>query len=63
MICSVNDFFNGGSFSIDLIFCNEIEIISECGIDHSFAPTCHHNLIFTKISANMSLPPSYSKEI
>ena len=39
------------------------ETVSECGIDHSLFQTCHHYLIFAKISANMSLPPSYSREV
>ena len=32
--------FSGGSFYIDLIFCNKPEIVSECGIDHSLFQTC-----------------------
>ena len=48
--------FSGGSSCIGLIFCNKPEIVSECGIDHSFFQTCDHNLIFANISANMSVP-------
>ena len=56
-------FISGGSSCIDLIFCNKPEIVSECRIDHSLFQTCHHNLIFAKISANLSLPPNYSREV
>ena len=49
-------FFSDGSSCIDLIFCNNPEIVSECGTDHPLFQTCHHNLIFAKISANVSLP-------
>ena len=34
-------FFSGGSSCIDLIFCNNPEIVSECGIDHCLFQTCH----------------------
>ena len=34
-------FFSGRSSCIDLIFCNNPEIVSECGIDHCFFQTCH----------------------
>ena len=55
--------FSGGSSFIDLIFCNKPEIVSEFGIDHSLFQTCHHNLIFAKISANMFLPLNYNREV
>ena len=48
------NFFGGGSSCIDLIFCNKPETVSECGIDHSLFQTCHHSLIFAKISAKES---------
>ena len=56
-------FFSRGSSCIDLIFCNKPEIVSDCETDHSVFQTCHHNLIFAKISTNVSLPPNYSKEV
>ena len=55
--------FSGGTSCTDLIFCNKPEIVSECGIDHYFFQTCHHNLIFAKISANVSLSQNYSREV
>ena len=56
-------FFSGGCSCIDLIFCNNPELISEYGIDHSLFQTCHHNLIFAKINAKISVPPAYSREV
>ena len=38
-------------------------IVSECQIDHSLFQTGHYNLIFAKISANISLPSSYSRKV
>ena len=51
-----------GRSCIDLIFCNKPEN-SECIIYHSLFQTGHQNLIFAKISAIMSLLPSYSREV
>ena len=56
-------FFNGGSSCIDLIFCNKPEFVLEYGIDHSLFQTCHHNIIFAKISAKFALPPDYEREV
>ena len=49
--------FSGGSFCIDLIFC-EKSWNSECGNADSLFQTYHHNLILAKISANMTLLPN-----
>ena len=63
LIDKPSHFFIGGSFCIGQIFCKKPEIVSECGIDHSFVQTCHHKPIFAKISANMSFPPNYNGEV
>ena len=55
--------FSGESSCINLIFCNNPEIVSECGIDHLLSQTCHHNLIFAKITANVSLPLNYCRDV
>ena len=59
-ICTI-DFFSGGCSSIDLIFCNKSELISEYGIDYCLFQTCHDNLIFGKINAKIPVPPAYSR--
>ena len=56
-------FFSGGCSCIDLIFCNNPELISEYGIDHSLFQTCHNNLLFAKINVKISVPPAYSREV
>ena len=56
-------FFSGGPFYIDLIYCNKPKIVSEYGVDHSLFQTFHHNLISAKVSADMPLPGSYSREV
>ena len=53
---------SGGSSCIDLIFCKNSEVVNEYGIDHSFFQKCHNNLVFAKISANVSLPSNCSRE-
>ena len=56
-------FFSGGCSCMDLIFCNNPELISEYGIDHSLFQTYHHNLIFAKINAKIPVPLAYSREV
>ena len=51
-------FFSGGCSCINLIFCNNPELISEYGIGDSLFQTCHHNLIFAKMNAKIRVPPS-----
>ena len=63
LIDTPTHFFNGGSSCIDLIFCNKPEFVIEYGIDHSLFHTCHHNIIFAKISAKIALPPDYEWEV
>ena len=63
MIDKPAHFFSGGCSCIDLIFCNKPELISEYGIDHSLFQTCHHNLIFGKITAKIPVPPAYSRAV
>ena len=63
LIDKPTDAFSRESSCIEKIFCNKPEIVGECGIDHYLFQKCHHNIIFAKISANMSLTRSYSREL
>ena len=63
LIDKATHFISGGSSYVDLIFCNKPEIFSEYGIDDSLFQTCYHNLIFAKISANVSLLPNCRREV
>ena len=51
--------FTVNNFCIDPIFCNNLNIISHYGVDHSILEKCHHNIIFEKINIRIPLPPSY----
>ena len=52
------------SFScIDLIFCNNLNTISNYGIYLSIFEKYHHNIIFGKINIRILLPPSNVREI
>ena len=48
---------------IDLIFCNNMNLISNFGVDFSIFEKCHHNIIFGKINIRIPLPPSYIREV
>ena len=48
---------------IDLIFCNNQNLISNYGVDLSISEKCHCNIIFGKINTHIPLPPSYVREV
>ena len=48
---------------IDLIFCNNQNLISGYGFGLSIFEKCHHNTIFGKIKIHIPLPPSYVREV
>ena len=54
-----NHFLNNSSSCIDLIFCNNLNLPSNYGVDLSLFEKCHHNIIFGKISIRILLPPSH----
>ena len=52
------------SFScIDLICFNNLNVISNYGVDLSVFGKCHHNIIFGKINICIPRPPSYVCEV
>ena len=54
-----NHFLNNSSSCIYLIFCNNLNLPPNYGVDLSLFEKCHHNIIFDKISIRILLPPSY----
>ena len=54
---------NNSSSCIYLIFCNNLNIISNYGVDLSIFEKCHHNIIFGNINIRIPLPPSYVCEV
>ena len=53
---------NNSVSCIDLIFCNNLNIISNYGVELSIFEKCHHNINSGKINIRTSLPPSYVNE-
>ena len=49
---------NNSSSCIDLIFCNNLNLLSNNGVDLLLFEKCHH-IIFGKINIQIPLPPSY----
>ena len=45
------------------LFCNNMNLISNFGVDFSIFEKCHHNIIFGKINIRIPLPPSYIREV
>ena len=54
---------NNSSSCIDLIFCNNLNLLSNYGVDLSLFEKCHHNIIFGKINIRIPLPSSYVREV
>ena len=48
---------------IDLIFCNNQNLILKHGVDLSIFEKCHRNIIFGKINIHTPLPSSYVPEM
>ena len=48
---------------IDLIFCNNQNLISKYGVDASIFDKCHHNIIYGKIDIRVPLQPKYVREV
>ena len=57
------DCANGSSSCIDLIFTSNTNLVTDNGVDPTLYKTCHHNLIFGKISSNIPLQPPFYRDI
>ena len=54
---------NNSSSCIDFLFCNNLNLIANYGVNLSLFENCHHNIIFGKINIRIPLPPSYVREV
>ena len=54
---------NNWSSCIDLIFCNNLNLLSNYSVDLSLFEKCQHNIIFGKINIRIHLPPSYDRDV
>ena len=48
---------------IDLLFASQPNLVVESGVHPSLSNTCHHQIIFAKISFKVFLPSPYEREI
>ena len=48
---------------IDLIFCNNLNVISKQGVDVTIFDKCHHDIIYGRINIHVPLPPTYVHEV
>ena len=54
---------NSSMSCIDLIFCNNLNVISKHGVDVTIFDKCHHDIIYGKINICVPLPPAYVCEV
>ena len=50
IINKLNHIVNNSSSCTDLIFCNNLNLLSNCSVDLSLFEKCRHNIIFDKIN-------------
>ena len=63
MISEPTHILPNSSSCIDLIFCNQSNMITNCGVLPSLHPNCHHQIIFANIDFNVCIPPPYERHI
>ena len=51
------------SSCIDLIFCNQTNMVTNCGVLPSLHTSCHHQIIYANLNFNISIPPPYERHI
>ena len=54
---------NSNPSCIDLIFTDQPNLIIESGVQATLSNTCHHQIIYAKISFKIYNPPSYKREV
>ena len=47
------------SSCIDLIFTDQPNLVTDCGIHPSLHPNCHHQIIYCKLNLKIVYPPPY----
>ena len=62
MIDKPTHYINESSSYIDLIFCSNVNLTKNCGVEKSLYKTCHRNIICKTLNFNISLPPPYFRE-
>ena len=56
MISEPTHILPNSSSCIDLIFCNQSNMITNCGVIPSLHPNCHHQIIFANMDFNVCIP-------
>ena len=46
-----------------MIFCNQTNIVTNCGVLPSLHPNCHHQITFANLNFNICIPPPYERHI
>ena len=51
------------SSCIDLIFCNQPNLIMDSGVHPTLHSKCHHQIIYAKLNLKIEYPPPYTRKI
>ena len=49
------------SSCINLIFTNQPNLVTDCGLHLSLHPNCHHQIVFSKLNLKIKYPPLYKR--
>ena len=63
MISEPTHILPNSSSCIDLIFCNQTNMITNCGVIPSLHQNCHHQLTFANLDFNVCIPPPYMRHV
>ena len=63
MIFKPGHFMNGSSSCIDLIFCSNVNLKKNCGVEHLLYEKCHRNIIYESLNFNIYLPLPFYRSV
>ena len=63
VITDTTHILENSSSCIDLIFCNQPNLITDSGVNPTLDSQCHHQIIFSKHNLKIEYPPPYTRKI
>ena len=63
MISEATHILANSATCIDLLFTNQPNLISKCGVYSSLHPNCHHQIIYATVNYKIYFPPPYERKI
>ena len=61
LISDSTHILQNSSSCINLIFTNQPNLVTDCGLHLSLHPNCHHQIVFSKLNLKIKYPPLYKR--